>query len=141
MLMLGACGRTDANGLPDGDLVIRVRGEDYQWHVRYPGPDGVLDTADDVLGLRDLHVPARKTVRIDLESADYIYGFRIPELGVNQMAVPELDFAAQLFAEEAGSHPLMGDQMCGFAHESLLGQVVVHAPADFVAWQRQPSRP
>ena len=29
-------------------LVIEVIGDDYYWHLRYPGPDGVLHTEDDI---------------------------------------------------------------------------------------------
>lgn len=115
-------------------LPIRIVGEEFEWHVRYPGPDGALDTPDDVLGLRDLHIPANSPIEIELDSRDYIYHFQIPELGVNEMAVPNLEFRARLEASQTGSVPLLGDQMCGYAHDSLLGQVVVHTSSGFEDW-------
>jgi len=112
-------------------LTIRVRGSEYEWHVRYPGPDGEFGTADDVLGKRDVHVPDQTRIVIELDSEDYIYGFRIPDFGSNQMSVPELHFGAEFRADSPGSHALRGDQMCGYQHESLLGRVFVHGRSEY----------
>ena len=131
--LLGGCGPDPLPPRPD-PLVVRVRGEAYQWHVQHPGPDGALDTADDIHTRRDLHLPGETNVRIELASADYLYGFRIPELAVNEVAVPDLAFAAELRADAAGTYRLRGDQMCGFRHESLLGRVVVHDAAGYDGW-------
>ena len=137
ILVAAGCGlnaaEPAASTRPD-PLVVRVRGEQYQWHVQHPGRDGRLDTADDIRGRRDLHLPDATNVRIELESGDYLYGFRVPELAVNQVAVPDLAFSAELRADAAGRYPLQGDQMCGFQHESLLGQVVVHDAAGYDGW-------
>jgi cytochrome c oxidase subunit 2 len=122
-------------GAPPEALRVRVTGDEYQWRIRYPGSDGLLDTDDDVLDVQNLHVPVSTPIEVQLESTDYIYGFRIPDFGVNQMAVPELHFGASFVAAETGSYPLKGDQMCGFSHESLLGTVVVQTPSDFDRWQ------
>jgi cytochrome c oxidase subunit 2 len=127
-----ACDRPAAES---GPIVIRVVGEEFEWHVRYPGPDRMLDTSDDVIALRDLHIPVDSNIEIELDSSDYIYQFQIPDLGVNQMAVPNVAFKARLKATQVGSLPLLGDQMCGYAHESLLGQVIVHTSSGFEEWQ------
>ena len=121
--------------IPD-PLVVRVRASEYQWYVVYPGADGVLGTPDDLEGMRDLHVPERTRVEVELASDDYIYGFRIPDFHVNQIAVPELSFSAAFRAGAEGVHALRGDQMCGFKHESLLGRVIVHSPPQYRAWIR-----
>ncbi len=115
-------------------LRIEIRGGDYQWTVRYPGADGRLLTADDISAKQDLHVPLGTVIQIELESDDFIYSFRLPDFGVNQMAVPELTFKAEFYPTAAGSYPLLGDQMCGYSHPDLLGRVVVHEPDAFREW-------
>ena len=125
---------SDSAAPPPIPLPLRIVGDAFEWHVRYPGADGVLDTEDDVTATRDVHLPSGTPVEIQLGSTDYIYGFRIPDLGVNEMAVPDLDFRAAFVSPEPGTHALMGDQMCGYAHESLIGEVVVLEDREFGRW-------
>ena len=118
-------------------LRVEIRGSDYQWTIRYPGADGILGTVDDIVALRDLHVPEGAIVQIELESDDYLYSFRLPEFGVSQVAVPELTFKAAFFSGPRGSSVLLGDQMCGYAHPDLIGRVIVHRPSEFDEWLGQ----
>ena len=131
---LVACDGVSEGGADPEPLKVRVRGFEYQWYVSYPGRDEILGTRDDVVGMRDLHVPVDTQIEIDLESDDYIYGFRIPDFEVNQVAVPELHFSTEFTAESIGTHLLKGDQMCGFKHPSLLGRVVVYSRSEYADW-------
>jgi cytochrome c oxidase subunit 2 len=120
---------------PDpGPLQLRIVGEEFEWWIRYAGPDESLDTADDLVVQQNFHVPEDARVEIELQSRDYLYGFRIPALGVNEVAVPDLPMFARIEAPVRGSHALRGDQMCGYAHESLIGEVVVEPRSAFDRW-------
>jgi cytochrome c oxidase subunit 2 len=122
-------------GSPDlRSLALRVTGQDFQWIVRYPGADGRLDTADDLLDLHDIHVPAGTRVHVELVSRDYLYGFQIPDLGVNQIAVPDLRFSVDFTAAGQGEFPLRCDQFCGISKTRPDSRVVVHDAADFRRW-------
>jgi len=121
-------------------ITVRVTGEDFRWRIRYPGADGLLDTPDDIEGEGDVHLPADTVVTLELRSTDYIYGFRIPDFGVNEMAIPELQHSAGLFARSAGAHELRGDQMCGFRHQDLLRRVIIHPPRDYSRWIEEQGR-
>ena len=46
LVLLGADGCTPA--LPPGPLRIQITGEEFIWQFRYPGPDGELQTDDDI---------------------------------------------------------------------------------------------
>jgi heme/copper-type cytochrome/quinol oxidase subunit 2 len=118
-------------------LQVRVLGEGYEWLVQYPGPDALLDTADDVRAKQNLRLPEHTRVQIEVRSSDYIYGFRIPGLGVNEMAVPELVFVADFETPEPSVHALKGDQMCGYAHPRLIGHVIIEPKRQFQRWQVQ----
>ncbi len=115
-------------------LELRVVGDGYEWLVQYPGADAVLDTEDDVRVKRHLRLPEHTRIRIEVSSRDYIYGFRIPGLGVNEMAVPELVFTADFETPESSVHVLKGDQMCGFAHPRLIGRVIIEPRREFQRW-------
>ena len=116
-------------------LKVRVVGDGYEWLVRYPGPDALLDTDDDVQSKQNLRLPEHTRVQIEVRSSDYIYGFRIPGLGVNEMAVPDLVFTADFETPEESVHVLKGDQMCGYAHPRLIGHVIIEPKRQFQRWQ------
>ena len=115
-------------------LVIRMTGDDYRWEVRYPGPDGRLDTRDDVLDTRDLNVPEGTKVRVLLESWDYVYTLAVPEFGLKEIVVPDMAFELRLPASEPGSFQLLGDHMCGYDHPELIGTLVVWTRNDYERW-------
>jgi cytochrome c oxidase subunit 2 len=129
----GACGAPE---LPIDQLTIEVTGRNLEWHVRYPGADGVLGTPDDVLDRRDLHVPQGAATTVVLRSGDYIYSFALPEYGQREMAVPDMEFRIRFDPASAGTFELRGDNMCGYSHTNLVGKVVVMPPSEFRAWLR-----
>jgi cytochrome c oxidase subunit 2 len=142
-LLLAACGPRgdgDAGAVPgpaaagadpaSGPFEVEMTGQDFEWHVRYAGPDGRLGTADDLHGWRDLHVPVGADVRIHLRSRDYIYNLALPHLGLKEVAVPELEFSLAFEAGERGTFELRGDQMCGWTHPKLLGTLHVESPEE-----------
>lgn len=122
-LFLG-CATVDQQPRLDS-IVIEVTGEEFHWHFRYPGRDGVLGTADDRHSEQNLYVPDHSTVYLQLKSKDYVYSFALPELGLREVAVPGLNFGLQFNTREEQTLQLKGDQLCGFAHESLIGTVFV----------------
>ena len=137
LLLLGVAGCTPA--LPPGPLHIQITGENYVWQFRYPGPDGALQTDDDIIKSgQELHLPLGLAVELELTSRDYIYTFALPHLDLHQVAVPDLTFALAFTPQTTGVFAFVGDQMCGFEHESLNGHVVVESPAAFVDWLAGP---
>lgn len=92
--------------------VVRVVGEQFNWNVHYPGPDGRFgrvdialvgsdnalgldrrdaDARDDIVLLNQLTVPVGRPVLIHLSSKDVIHSFGIYEMRVKQDASPGLD--------------------------------------------------
>src|SRR5882762_9089390 len=54
--------RVPSATLPNGELdpnvvEIEVRARQFEWRLRYPGPDGKLGTTDDLFTVNDIHVP------------------------------------------------------------------------------------
>ncbi len=111
-------------------IVIEVTADEFNWYFRYPGPDGVLGTGDDRHSMQDLFLPDNSKVDLKLNSNDYVYMFSLPELGMREIAVPGLSFELQFTTQDEQILDLMGDQMCGFAHESLIGKVYVRNQDD-----------
>lgn len=143
-LMTLVCGGCTVNAAPrpvaDRPYLIRLTGEGMAWHVRYAGSDGYLDTVDDVLLEKDLHLPAERSVRILLTSRDLLYTLAIPRHRIHEIAVPDVEFALELPADRPGEYRFQGDQMCGFQHEVLFGRVFVHRPSEFELWLKRAPR-
>ncbi len=115
-----------------------MTGHDFKWHLRYPGPDRKLDTSDDVLAERHLHLPAETDVQLELCSNDFVYSMYLPEYELVEMAFPGRPFVVEIATESPDTSRLLGSQMCGFTHEELLGNLVVQTPDDFRRWLQQP---
>ena len=129
-------GHLEAAALPDV-FEVEITGEEFVFHIRYPGPDGVLWTKDDLHGERDLHVPAGHQTKVHLRSRDYIYNLTLPHLGLKEPAVPGLEFTLEFKQDTPGTFELLGDQMCGWKHPSLLGRLVVEPPERWQAWREE----
>jgi cytochrome c oxidase subunit 2 len=98
---------------PAGDDVFEVRviGQQFQWNVHYPGPDGVfgrtdINLVDDAIGnnigldrsdpaarddvflINNLNLPVDRDILIHLTSRDVIHSFALPQMRVKQDAIP-----------------------------------------------------
>lgn len=137
----GGCSEAAAtvHRVPQEPLLIRLTGDRMEWHVGYPGRDGCLGTADDILSKQDLHLPAARPVKILLSSRDLLYTLAIPRHRIHEIAVPEVEFVLNLPPDRPGEYRFQGDQMCGFQHDVLFGRIIVHRPPEFDAWVKSHS--
>ncbi len=91
-------------------IEIEATGYQFAWHLRYPGPDGVLGareyqmiTAENPLGqdwsdaqnMDDFHpdelwLPVNKKVRVRITARDVLHNFYLPHFRVKMDAVPGL---------------------------------------------------
>ena len=118
-------------------LVVDITGVEYEWHMRYPGLDGKLNTADDGHDKRHLHLPAHTEVKLQLHSEDYLYSFALPHVDLKEIAIPDLEFSLSFTTGSEGTFDLLGDQLCGYAHPKLMGKLIILSPRDFAGRMRQ----
>jgi cytochrome c oxidase subunit 2 len=69
-------------------LTVQVFAEQFAWHFRYAGPDGLFGTADDLMTINQMHVRAGENVQIDESAKDVIHSFFVPQARLKQDAVP-----------------------------------------------------
>ena len=119
---------------PDGWLTVLVTGNQFNWHITYPGADGILRTADDIQAIRHLHLPLDTRVRLSLTSEDYLYSLALPDWNLKEIAVPDLSFSLEFETDQIGRFELRGDQLCGFSHPNLMATVTVETSSDFNIW-------
>ena len=124
------------NRHPSAPVEIEARGKRFEWSFRYPGRDGELGTSDDFRSHKELHLPLETDVVLKLESDDFIYIMSNPELGLKQVAVPELTHTLKFHTAKIGPFELLADPLCGWRplHDDLMGRVIIHSVTDFNDW-------
>jgi len=113
---------------PEPAITVRVMAEQWLWHFKYDGPDGEVEVQN------DFHIPVNQAVRFELTSQDVIHGFYIPDLRINQDAVPGLTSMVWVQATKTGQYELRCTQFCGTNHYQMKGQLTVETPEEFQAW-------
>ena len=127
---LAACGEGSDLLTP---VEIEVTGIDHTWYVRYPGADGALGTADDRFGQRDVLLPTESPVTLHLRSADYVYFFQLPDVGLQEAAMPEAELSLSLTTTVEAALPIELDTMCGLPYEEVEQHVRVLSRRDYRA--------
>jgi cytochrome c oxidase subunit 2 len=119
---------------PPAGVEVEVTGRQFNWEMRYPGPDGVYDTADDLQMDNTLHVPVGRVVRVTLKSRDVVHSFFVPHLRIKQDALPGRSIHVWFEVTRPGEYEIVCAELCGFGHSGMSGRLVAHAPAAYDAW-------
>jgi cytochrome c oxidase subunit 2 len=127
--------------MPPADATVRVIGQQWAWSFQQPGPDGVLDTADDIRSVGELHVVVNTTYHFELMSRDVIHSFAIPAFRLKQDALPGRTIAGWFTPNRVGTYDIQCTQMCGLGHAMMAGRVIVETPKDHAAWLLRNSSP
>lgn len=120
--------------LPPSDFGIHVTAKQFNWEIRYPGPDGKLGSEDDIKFDNDVHVPVNKVVHVHLTASDVIHSFFIPNLRFKQDAVPGRTVVTWFEATKPGKYELPCAELCGFGHSGMKGWLHVHTAEDYAKW-------
>lgn len=119
---------------------VEVVARQFEWRLRYPGPDGDLGTPDDLFLVNDLHVPVDEDVLVQLKSMDVLHSFFLPNLRIKQDAVPGMKIPVWFKATETGEYDLVCAELCGWGHYKMKGRITIESREDFDAWLEQKYR-
>ena len=118
--------------------LAQVTARQFQWVMTYPGPDGKLNTPDDLHLVNDLHFVKDKTALIYLKSSDVLHSFFLPQMRIKQDAVPGLSIPVWFDSDRAGTFDLACAELCGWGHYKMRGNVTVHEnQAEFDDWMQK----
>ena len=114
----------------DGDLTIKIRGHQWWWRVLYVDPDPAksFETANEI------HIPAGKNIRLQLESADVIHSFWVPSLAGKQDLIPGRLNELTIRAERPGTYRGQCAEFCGIQHSHMAMLVIAEDNADYEKW-------
>lgn len=132
-------------------FVVGVDAHQFEWRFRYPGADGAVWTADDVVNLGELALPAGRPVELVMRSRDVIHSFFAPALRTKRDVVPGRDTRSKFVIDPAdlplgfgaASGPgsrgetLLGiecAELCGWGHAAMVGRIRVLGDEALTAW-------
>lgn len=127
--------------LPPAEAMVRVIGQQWAWSFQQPGPDGILDTADDIRTVGELHVAVNTTYHFELLSRDVVHSFAVPAFRLKQDALPGRTITGWFRPNRVGSYDIQCTQMCGLGHALMAGRVIVDSKQDHAAWLLRNSSP
>jgi cytochrome c oxidase subunit 2 len=121
----------NASDPPIGDQQpdIKVTGHQWWWEVRYPKSGAI--TANEI------HIPIGKSLLVQVDSADVIHDFWVPELARKVDAVPGHVNHIWIRADRAGTYQGVCAEFCGAEHTWMRLIVVAQPQAEFDAWQAE----
>lgn len=132
----------EPSGVPEDAVTLDVTAKQFEWHIRYPGPDGRIDTDDDFEKRNELHVIVGKPFAVRLHSDDVIHSFFVPVFRVKQDAVPGLPHNVAWFTPtRTGEFEIACAELCGLGHYRMRARVFVHTAEEFAAWQQSQIAP
>ena len=145
--------------VPAGTSEVEVFAQQWNFNYRFPGKDGKLGTTDirlvspdnpfgmdphdpngqdDILvSSPELHLPLNKAIKVVLRSKDVNHQFAVPQFRVKMDIVPGMVTYFWLTPTRTGAFDALCEQLCGMAHFTMRGRVVVDEDNAFQTWLSQ----
>lgn len=142
--------------VPDDAIEIEAVGQQWHWTYRLPGDDGEfgnvraeLITSDNPFGMdsddpvgqddvlvtnAEVHLPVDVPVKVNLRSKDVLHDFAVAQFRVKMDLVPGMETYLWFTPTKLGRYEVLCEELCGIAHHTMRGAVVVTEQADFDAW-------
>jgi len=108
---------------------IKVFAQQFAWRFEYPDAKGLKSS--------ELVLPLGRSVRFEMESADVIHSFWIPQMGQKQDLVPGLRTSIVVTPKREGTFSLVCTELCGLGHATMRAPVRVLGQAAFDAWVKE----
>jgi cytochrome c oxidase subunit 2 len=119
---------------PDMPPTVEVMARQFEWRLRWPGPDGKFNTPDDIHHVNDLHIPVDEEILVSLKSMDVLHDFFLPNLRIKQDAVPGMVIPVWFRATDQGQFDLVCAELCGWGHYKMKGRLTIESRSDYDAW-------
>jgi cytochrome c oxidase subunit II len=120
-------------------LIVKVIGHQWWWELQYHDPEHP-GPSDQVTGANEIHIPTGRPVKFELNSADVIHSFWLPNLSGKKDLVPGHPTSAWLQVDRPGVYDGQCAEFCGYQHAHMRLRLIAEDESAFRAWiaaQRQ----
>lgn len=127
--------------LPDADdkQVVRIEAQQWAWTFTHPGPDGRLDTTDDIRTVNELHVQVDRLHHFQLTSKDVLHSFSVPVFRLKQDAIPGRVITGWFTPTMTGTFGIQCTEICGIGHGLMPASIVIETADRHAAWVAEKS--
>ncbi len=123
--------------MPPADVKVRIVAQQWAWTFVHPGPDGELDTADDITKIDELHVEKDKTYHFELSATDVVHSFSVPVFRLKQDAVPGRVIRGWFKPTVEGNYDIQCAEMCGIGHGLMGAHLTIETPEQHQRWMSE----
>ncbi len=120
--------------LPPAQQTVRVIAQQWAWSFVHPGPDGKLDTPDDIKTVDELHIQKDTVYHYHLEARDVLHSFSVPVFRLKQDAIPGRVITGWFKAIKTGTFDIQCAEICGLGHGVMAARIVIETPEQHMAW-------
>ena len=120
--------------LPEAQQTVRVIGQQWAWTFVHPGPDGAIDTADDIAKVNELHLQVNTLYHYKLEAKDVLHNFSVPAFRLKQDAIPGRVITGWFEPTLTGDYDIQCAEICGIGHGLMGARVHVETAEQHAAW-------
>jgi cytochrome c oxidase subunit 2 len=120
--------------LPEANSTVRVIAQQWAWTFVHPGPDNVLDTADDIFTTNELHVSTDALYHYKLEARDVIHNFSVPAFRLKQDAIPGRVITGWFEPTMRGEFDIQCAEICGIGHGLMPARIHIESPIRHAVW-------
>lgn len=120
--------------MPPAEETIRIVAQQWAWTFVHAGPDGKLDTEDDITMVDELHVKANTVYHFELTSKDVIHSFSVPVFRLKQDAVPGRVITGWFKPTQTGQFDIQCAEMCGLGHGMMAARIRIESKEEYEKW-------
>ena len=123
--------------LPPAQSEVRVIGQQWAWTFQHAGPDGKLDTADDITKVNEMHVQKGVTYHYKLEATDVLHNFSVPVFRLKQDAIPGRVITGWFEPTKTGEYSIQCAEICGVGHGLMGARIFIEDEPTHTAWMQE----
>lgn len=114
-------------------LTLKVTAQQWWWQIEYQNadPSQVLTTANEI------HIPVGRPVTLELDAADVIHSFWVPNLMGKQDMIPGRKTFLTLQARQPGIYRGQCAEFCGLEHAKMAILIFAEPQEKFDAWRHR----
>ena len=114
-----------------GSLVVRATGQQFTWKFEYP-QEGGKSVKSNVL-----YLPVNRPVDFDLDAADVLHSFWVPEFRMKKDVVPGQTTHVRVTPTKEGVYSVVCAELCGLGHATMRVRALVVSEERFEEWLKE----
>ena len=115
----------------EGDVLVQAEAYQWGWTMTYPEDDIELDGSGDG---PTIVLPEDQNLYFQIDAADVIHGFHVPQLGLKQDAIPGQTTFLKTNVSDTGSYQGYCSEYCGLAHSNMYFTIDIVDQESYDEW-------